>query len=395
MFDAAALAFASGLSELVVQRAVGTAPVKATVALDTNKITVTAKEVGAFANAWTVAYTTSTKTLTIIADTTEVYTGATAAELASAAAASKTVTVTVSALPGSNVAATNLAAGTDDFANVSWAAELARLSGDFGPGAVWIPGVVHTSTAAALAAHCAAAGRVGLVTAAQGATKVTLTAAAATVAAVAGSERLILVGPWASLAGSAPMDPCGFVAGLRAMAQTIGAGENPRQESFAKRVVDVTPEFEFTSSDWSELESAGVSTIRTVHGVTRLYGYQTVKAPGGNVNLRGAQRRDLVNAIRFNGESILAAHDGKAATTTELTVLRGELEAMVATVASGYLTPRIATDGAQIDPGYRVTVTTGTDPADNRIAATIALRAAESIDDITFTIALGDAGATL
>lgn len=392
MYDAARLAFASGVSELVVQRATGPAPVKASVVLDT-KITVTARDPGAFANAWTAAYDSASKTLTIGGDTVEAFTGTTAAALAAAALSSTQVTVVVTALPAANVAQASLASGTDDYASVVWSVELDRLSADFGPGAAWIPGIAHTTVSAALAAHCAATGRIALVTAAQGSTKAQLKAAAASVAAIDGGERLALVGPWVSHGGRT-VDPCGFAAGLRSMAHVVGAGENPRAEEFAKRVVDVAPEAEFNSADWDELDAAGVSVIRTVYGIVRLFSWQTVKAMGSNANLKGAQRRDLVNAIRFGGERILAAHDGKAATSARLAMIAGDLSAFAGGFAN-YLNPRLADDGSLIDPGFRVEVSTGIAPADNIIAARIALRLAESIDEVVFTIAVGDAGSSI
>lgn len=393
MHDAARLAFHSGVAELVVQRATGPAPVLASVALDTNKITVTAKDPGAFANAWTAAWDASTKTLTIAGDVTETFTGADAAAVATAAARSSQVNVAITALPSANVVAASLSGGTDDFASVVWAAELARLSPDFGPGIVWIPGAVHTATASALAAHCALTGRIGLVVAAAGSTKAQLKAAAATVAAIDGAERLVLAGPWVKFAGRV-VDPCGFIAGLRSMAHQVGAGENPRAEEFAKRVVDVAAEVEFNSADWAELEAAGVSVIRTAYSVVRLFGWNTVVAMGGNANLRGAQRRDLVNAIRFGSERILNAHDGKPASPTRLSLIAGELEAFVRGFAD-YLSPRIGEDGAQIDPGFRIEVSTGISPADNKVDVRCTVRFAESLDEFTFTLAVGDAGASI
>lgn len=392
MYDAALLAFASGISELVVQRATGPAPVNAAVVLDA-KITVTAKDPGAFANAWKAAYDAASKTLTITGDTVEAFIGATVGELVAAAAASTQVNVAVTALPLTNVAETALSGGTDDFDNVVWATELGRLSVDFGPGVVWVPGVAHTASAAALAAHCATTGRIALVTAAAGSTKAQLKAAAATVSAVDGAERLVLVGPWVRQAGRV-VDPCGFAAGLRAMAHVINAGENPRGEEFAKRVFDVAPEVEFNSADWAELDAAGVSVIRTVYGVVRLFSWQTAKAMGGNANLKGAQRRDLVNAVRFGGERILAGWDGKPATSANMAQIAGQLEAFIRGFAD-YLNPRLAADGSLIDPGFRVEVSTGIAPADNVISARIALRLAESIDEVIFTIAVGDAGSAI
>ena len=66
MYDAAETFFNCGGSELVVQRAFGPSAVNATIVLDTNKITVTSKAPGSYYNAWTAAYTSASKTLTIV-----------------------------------------------------------------------------------------------------------------------------------------------------------------------------------------------------------------------------------------------------------------------------------------------------------------------------------------
>ncbi len=85
MYDAAETFFNAGGSELVVQRAFGPSAVNATIVLDTNKITVTSKAPGSYYNAWTAAYTSAIKTLTIVQGSkTVAYVGTDAASLVAA-----------------------------------------------------------------------------------------------------------------------------------------------------------------------------------------------------------------------------------------------------------------------------------------------------------------------
>lgn len=400
MYDAAQLAFRSGASEVVVQRAVGATPVKATISLDSGKIVVTAKDPGAHANGWTAAWDASETTLTIVAGTaTETHFGATAAALILAAAQSSRIAVTSSGtLPSADVAATPLASGADDFGNVSWANSLALLSGDLGAGCVAIPGLAYGTVGQLIATHCAATKRHGLVTAAAGASASTIAAAATTVKGYTDAEYLDLVGPWVVVpdgaGGIKTIDPCGFVAGLRASAQRVGAGESAMPQEYARGVIDVAPEYQVNATDWATLTTARVSVIRTVGAYTRLYTYTMVKAPGGNANLIGGQYRDLVNTITANAEEILEGATGYAASSSRKAQLAGQLAGMLTPFSGTYLFPRLASDGSLIDPGYAVEVTTGSAPADNRIEARISLRLTESIDFVDLIVAVGDASTT-
>ena len=401
MYDAAELAFKSGVAELVVARAVGPNPVKATVSLDSGKIVVTAKNPGAYANGWTAAWDAASKTLTIVAGSaTETHVGTTAAELLLAAASSQRVTVTSSGtLPTGNVTATALASGADDFANVVWATSLALLSPDLGAGAVAVPGVAYGTVGQALATHCASTKRHGLVTAAAGTNVAGLVSAAATIKAYTSSEFLDLVGPWVKVpdgaGGVKTIDPTPFAAGLRAAAHRVSPGESAAAEVYARGVVDVTPEYQINSTDWGTLHAARISSIRTVGAYTRLYTYTMLTAPGGNANLVGGQYRDLINAITVDAEEILESETNSPASPARLAQVAGRLSAMLAPYSGTYLAVKTAADGNLVDPGYRVEVSTGTAPADNRIEARISLRLSESIDFVDLVVAVGDASAYL
>lgn len=401
MWDACQLALRSGASEVVVQRAVGTTPVAATVSLDSGKIVVTAKEVGAFANGWLAGWDVSENTLTITdatASWTETYVGATAAALVLAASYSTRIAVTSSGtLPSGDVTATALASGTDNFDAVSWATQLAKISPDLGPGCVAVPGVAYGTVGQALATHCASTFRHGLLTAASGAAPATLASAGATVAGYTSASHVGLVGPWVKVpdgAGSTrTVDPTPFVAGLRAAAQRVGLGENPAAAEYSRGIVDVTPEYELSSAERATLAAAGVSTVRTVGGYVRLYDY--ISAAAANPNLRGGQYRDLINGIAFAVDEILEANTNRPGTDVNKSRIVGEISGALSGLSGTYLLPRIAADGKVVHPGYVIEVGTGSNPADNAWVANVAVKCTESIDRFDFVLAVGDASATL
>lgn len=401
MHDAATLALRTGVGELVVQRAVGPSPVAASASLDSGKIVVTAKEVGAHANTWTATWTAATSTLTIVAGSaTETYVGASAAALILAASYSARIVVTSSGtLPSGDVAAVTLSAGADDFGSVSWATQLAKVSPDLGPGAVSVPGVAHGTVGVALGAHCATTSRIGLVTAAAGASEATLAAAGATVGGYANGEYLALVGPWVVVPDGAgatrTVDPTPFAAGLRAAAQRVGPGESAGAADYARGIVDVTPEYQVGSAGWATLAAANVSVIRTVGGMTRLYNYTAAKAPAGNPNLIGGNYRDLINYVAFEVDAILESHTQHVGDSGRKAQIVGEINSFMAALSGKYVFPKIAPDRSQVHPGYTIEVGTGTGIADNRWVATVAMACSEFIDRFDFVLAVGDASATL
>ena len=397
MYDAAELALRSGVAELVVTRAVGPSPVRASADLESGDLVVTAKDFGAFANVFTAAYTSATKTLTVVTDVgTEVYTGTDLASLLAACNASTTVTVTSGgSLPSSDVSAVTFTLGADDFGNVAWATTLAGITPDLGPGAIATPGVAHATTGQALATHAAANDRLGLVTVASGSALSAATSAAATIRAYTNSTHLAFVWPHVTVPDGTGaqrlVDPTAFAAGLRARAHAVGIGESALADRYARRVVDVAPEFPVNSTDWVTALAARVSVVRTIAGVTRLYSWLTLNAAKGN--LLPAQFRDMVNALIYGGSVILESYVGQPGTAATYSAAAGELSGFLSGYAA-YLQPRIS-GGVQVDPGYVVSVSGGADPADNRISADVSVRFAESVEFVDFVIAVGDANAVI
>lgn len=386
VWDAAEFFFANRAGELVVQRATGPGAVRATASLDAGKITVTARNVGAYYNAWTAAYTTSTKTLTVQKGALSAsYSGADAAALQAAASADADVLVTVSSLPASNVVATALASGTDDFANVSWASVLGRVPLSVGPGAIAVPGV------AAAASAVAAAGsprRFGLVSSAMSDTAAQAVTAQGALSGV-GRQFSSVCFPWGWVADGAggvkPLDGAVYGGTLRAVTQrTFGVGVSPLLRAAHRLVSGFVPMVEVDDSTHTTLEAAGVITARTLAGGVGCDVWATADGVNGNPDLKDGRFRDLTNAITDECAVVLDGFVGMGAGPDVLSqaesALKGVLERYVPWLTGG--------DGA----GYRVGVSNGVDPADNRIGAQVAVRFTESVNwiDLAVTTAAAD-----
>lgn len=407
-YDAVRLFFLEGGAEAWITRATGPAAVKALISLDTGKLVVTARNPGAYANGWTAAYTSATKTLTVVTTSgTETYTGTDIATLLAAAAASATVTVSSSgSLPVADVAATPLATGTDDFASTVWATALTAIPGDLGTGAIITPGIAHTISGSALAAHAKATNRLAILTAAQVTDAAAAATAATTIAALAGGEACVLAWPWVTApdgASTVTTDPAGLVAGMRARAHSAGGpGQSLIQVDYGSSRSGAVPITATTDAAWATLDTANVSVLRTVGSRTRLYTWQTAAPFPGNVNLGGAQFRDLLNAITTDATNIAETYIGRPvdARGRTLAAFGGEIEGALANYAADLaLYPRIdAVTGAELDPGYVVDTSAAVNStaalAAGRITAALSVRLAPSAEFVSITVTAGDASST-
>jgi len=396
LYDAAEVFFNAGGAEMVVQRAFGPSAVNATISLDTNKIVVTARAPGAYYNAWTVAYTSASlsKTITIVKGArTVTYTGTDAASLQAAASVDPDVTVTVSSLPASNVSATALASGADDFANVVWATVLGRIGAAAGPGAVAVPGV--NGAASAVAAHAAAFRRFGLLTPVQTDSAATVISSQGSITA-ANQQWASYVLNWGTVpdgaGGLKVVDGCGYAAGVRAVVmRTYGVGESPlRRAAHALAApAQFRPLVEVDDATHTSLLAAGVVTIRTLPTGVGPDVWAVAAGVGGNAKLQEGVFRDLVNAVTDEAARALDQFVGRPATGSVLT----EAESVLKGICERYR-PWL-TDRGNADPGYRVAVSAGTDVADNRITAVISLRFSEQIGFVDFTVNAASADQTI
>ena len=383
MYDAAETFFNAGGAELVVQRAFGATPVNATITLD-SKITVTSRWPGAYYNAWTAAYTSATKTITIVKGSrTVTYTGTDAASLQAAASVDPDVTVTVSSLPAGNVAATALASGADDFANVNWTTVLGEVTPAVGPGVIAAPGV--NGAASALAAHAASNRRIALLSPQQTDSAATVISAQGSITA-AYKQYATYVYPWVTVpdgaGGRKTIDGVSFAAGLRAVTQrTYGIGDSPirRSAHILANGAGAQPLTEVDDSTHTSLLTAGVATIRTLPNAVGLDVWATAEGVGANSRLTEAIYRDMTNAIADDAARVLDQFVGQLATSQVLAAAGSAIKGVVETSYKKYL---VGGDGV----GYKVAVSNGVDPADNRISAVVSLKFAEEIGFIDLTI---------
>src|SRR5574343_1393738 len=386
MYDAAETFFACGGGELVVQRAVGPSAVNATIGLDSSKIVVTSRNPGAYYNAWTAAYTSASKTITIVKGSkTVTYSGTDAASLQAAASVDPDVTVTVTSLPGSNVAATNLATGTDDFANVSWATVLGNVTNQVGSGVMAVPGVVAANAALAAAATPR---RVAFLTPAQSDAASTVVTSQGSINA-AHKQNATYEGPWGYVAdgigGLKVVDGVIYHATLRSRAITVyGLGASGLMRDAHRLVKGFTPLVEVDDSTHTSLLNAGVIWARTLAGGVGADVWATAEGVNANAKLQALQFRDMVNAAADLGARALDGFVGMPATPLVLSDARAALVGVLEQFRPWLV------DNGNLDPGYRVSVAAG-DVSDNRIVATVSLRFSEEIGFIDFTIVAASA----
>ncbi len=389
LYDAAETFFNCGGSELVVQRAFGATPVNATVSLSAGAIVVTSRWPGAYYNAWTAAYTTATVTLTIVKGSkTVTYSagaGGTAAQLQSLASVDPDLVITVSSLPGGNVTATALASGTDDFANVNWTTVLAKIPPAAGPGAVAVPGV--NGAASALATHATANRRLALLTPQQNDAASTVITAQGSIAG-ANQQNATYVYPWVTVpdgaGGLKVIDGVAFAAGLRSVTmRTYGIGDSPLRRSAHQLVkgAGATPLTEVDDTTHTSLLAAGVATIRSLPNAVGLDVWATPAGVGSNTKLTEAIFRDMVNAVADEVARVLDGFVGRPAKPLVLADAAAAIRGLLDTTYRAYLV-----DNGNADPGYKVAVSGGVDPADNRITAVVSLKFSEEIGFIDLTI---------
>ena len=394
MYDAAEFFFANQGGELVVQRAFGPTNVKSTITLD-SKITVTARNPGAYYDAITAQYTAASTTLSIAKPTalggTVTYVGATAAELVAAASVDPDVTVAASALPAGNEGPTALAGGTDDYGNVVWATVLANITSTVGPGAVATPGV--TASAASLAAHGTAMKRLALLSTPSGQAAATTITAQGNIA-TADKQYATYVGFWGTVpdgaGGLKTIDGVTYAATVRAKAQRVfGVGTSALLRSAHALVTGFTPLADVDDTTHTSLNAVGVVTARTLANGVGIDVWATPTGVGNNTKLTGAQFRDMVNGIIDEGARLLDQWVGRPATALELSAAAAALAGVLETYRPWL------TDNGNLDPGYKVTVSNGSNVADNRISATVSVRFAESVDFVDFTILPASADQTI
>jgi hypothetical protein len=378
LYDAAETFFREGGSRMVVQRAFGPAPVKATVVLQDTAgtpapcVNVTAAGAGSYGNDLDVQVVAgSSGALTVIVifdDDVEVERSgdlATKQDAINFGATSDYVTITsagATTLGPKVVAKTPLAGGTDDAANATdatWKTALDKLLKDWGPGQISMPGRSTSTAHTDLLAHAAANNRVALLDAAVAADYSALLAVGAGLQSNANARYGALFAPWAIIPGltdgTTRQVPFSSVeAALMAQVPSgniAAAGMNGQ----AKYTVDITTQF--TNAQRQALMLAGVNTARVVYGGVRAYGYRTLADPDDLAAWLGLNGLRLIMDVKNQAEIIAEEYvfrqiDGQGKT---LAALNGHLVGMlVKYYDSGALYGATFEDAAFVDTGNAV-----------------------------------------
>jgi phage tail sheath protein FI len=195
---------------------------------------------------------------------------------------------------------TNIAAALDLFAR------------DLGPGQVSVPGRVTPATRLAVAVHCAARGRVGLLAGTNTATAATLVTDTTIASITQDQERRVsmwapfLTMPGVSSGSTRTVPPECVVAGL--MARRDGEGVTPNQPAagdLGESVYAIAPTFSYTDTDRATLNSNGMNVLRAIYGGVRIYGYRTLADPSTDDNWINLANARLFMAIEAEAEALM------------------------------------------------------------------------------------------
>lgn len=387
MFDTVEVAFKEGLASAWVVRLAGPAALAASKAVGT--LTVTATSPGAWGNSITAGWTNATKILTVDGKAYPAPDLATLQQALRIAGAPVTVAGT---LPTADVASGALTSGTDDAANAALATKLALFSADLGDGAVTVVGKTAAQVSSALATHCQATGRLGLIPAVSGSTL----AQASTELASLTDPSLTLCWPDPTV-GDKKYNPAGFALGVRARAMATG---NPAATPIyaahgtARFVTGVLTDI--TDDEWKTVDAAGLSVIRRIRGQVRMAGWRSVAAPGGVRTLQGANYRDLVDRVWVGAQAIA---DDFAGTNPDgrglsLALYAGALDGFMAGLRdAGAFSP------GDNDPGWIVDVGPAVNPpaqiAAGLIRARVAFRAVGTAEWFEIVVVVTDPAGSL
>lgn len=161
-----------------------------------------------------------------------------------------------------------------------WTTALEKLTADYGPGQVLIPGVNSAAAYAALLDHAATFNRTVLLDAAEDATATAIATAAGGLAAAEGADKAALLAGWSILPGPAGVPrsvPASVItAGLVGRndanvghANNAPAGDQGRGAGFVNGALGLA--LTFTDTELDTLADAGVTVFRSIRGQAQLY----------------------------------------------------------------------------------------------------------------------------
>lgn len=284
------------------------------------------------------------------------------------------------------LAFTALSAGADDRAAVDAAAmtgALAKFTGDYGPGAVGLPGWDVDDVAAGQLAHCVTFRRVAILAGLAADSTSTIKTSADGVLGDAGSDGAMIAWPWVKApngtGGTRTIPPHGYVAGVRARAhQVAGPWQWPCGEFAAARfIVDTATPVDKAIGD--DLNSRHVSAIRTIGGRVRLYGWRSLAAD--EVNFYSLAGRDTLNSLAYDAELELEPVVFRSIDSKGVTVALAE--SLLVGIAQGYA-DRGGLFPLGDDPGYQVDVVAT--PGARRIDGSLSVRLAEAAELVRVAI---------
>lgn len=168
-----------------------------------------------------------------------------------------------------------------------WTTALEKLTGDFGPGQVLLPGVSDSEAYEALLAHAAAFNRTVLLDTADDATASAIATTASGLASAEGADKATIVAGWSSLPGPAGVArdvPASVIAaGLVGRndaaighANNAPAGDQGRGAGFVNGALGVLTTF--TDAELDTLHDAGVSVFRSIRDQVQLYGWVSLSS---------------------------------------------------------------------------------------------------------------------
>lgn len=402
VFDSVRMFFEEGGSEAVVSRVVGPAAKAGSLALvdsaDKETLRIEAIEPGPHSSGLTVEVISGlNNTFTLIlrrnGQVISRYDGLTSpADAVARTATNPTVRIvslgSTTAAPGDNpkpIAATALAAGSDDRANITADHVIAALDAGTGAegGCVAAPGYSASVIALALADHAKRTGKIALTAPAAGASAAQVKSEADALK-IENGDHLGIFYPHLTIpdAGATrTISPEGYVAAVRARAHRdagfwqVPAGDRAATRWVLGTVTPVSPELN------DSLSESFVNGIVTTGTKVRLYGWASLAADREGLGL--LNYRDGLNFLMFNVKGALepfvfSVNDSNGH-------LRSYIESAVIGVldpiakAGGLFASRDA-DGEIVDPGYRVSVdsslNTITLMAENKVMVQVGVRMA-------------------
>lgn len=354
LYDSLDAFFHEGGGSAYVQRVLGDSALKASKVLKNGSsadvLKVSAKEHGDYGNSYKVQVAAGVGGGTFVikildSGDTVLETSPDLADQAEAVAwssVSQLVDVTQEAGTGDPAvsAAAALTGGTDDHSNAdddNWAAALALLSSDLGPGQVSAPGRTTSTAHGQVLSHAEAHNRVALLDAPDTSTVGTLTALAEGYQATAAGRHGGLFAPWATIPGLVPstvrtVPYSAIQAGL--IARLDGQGQSPNVPAAGaaapcQYALDVTQSW--SDADFNTLSAAGVNVAKIVYGGVRTYGFRSLADPVDDANWVQLNSARLFMEIMGKGDIIaeryvFAELDGKR---HKIAQYNGELKGML------------------------------------------------------------------